>query len=40
VKDGTWDERAGQLAGLIHSLLRGQRYSHPSAELHPVVEGH
>ncbi len=40
VKDGTWDERARQLAALINSLLRGQRYSHPSAELHPLMEGH
>jgi glycosyltransferase involved in cell wall biosynthesis len=31
VKDGTWDERARQLAELIHSLLRGQPYAH-SAE--------
>ena len=40
VKDGTWDERACQLAVLINSLLRGQRYSHPSAELHPLMGGH
>jgi glycosyltransferase involved in cell wall biosynthesis len=40
VKEGTWDERASQLAALIHSLLRGQRYLHPSAELHPLMEGH
>jgi len=40
VKDGTWDERARHLAALINSLLRGQVYSHPSAELHPVTEGH
>jgi glycosyltransferase involved in cell wall biosynthesis len=40
VKDGTWDERARQLAALINSLLRGQRYTHPSAELHPLMEGH
>ena len=40
VKDGTWDERARQLAVLINSLLRGQRYSHPSAELRPLREGH
>ena len=39
VKDGTWDERASQLAALINSLLRGQRYTHPSAELHPLMEG-
>jgi glycosyltransferase involved in cell wall biosynthesis len=31
VKDGTWDERARQLAELIQSLLRGQPYAH-SAE--------
>jgi glycosyltransferase involved in cell wall biosynthesis len=40
VKGGTWDERARQLAALINSLLRGQRYTHPSAELHPLMEGH
>ena len=40
VKDGTWDERASQLAALINSLLRGQRYTHPSAEFHPLMEGH
>jgi glycosyltransferase involved in cell wall biosynthesis len=40
VKAGTWDERASQLAELIHSLLRGQPYSHPSAELHALMEGH
>ena len=40
VREGTWDERANQLAILIHSLLRGERYSHPSAELHPLMEGH
>jgi glycosyltransferase involved in cell wall biosynthesis len=40
VKDGTWDERARQLAALINSLLSGQRYSHPSPELHPLMEGH
>ena len=39
VKDGTWDERARQLAELIHSLLRGQPYSYPAAELHPRMEG-
>jgi glycosyltransferase involved in cell wall biosynthesis len=32
VKDGTWDERACQLAELILSLLRGQPYFHPAAE--------
>jgi glycosyltransferase involved in cell wall biosynthesis len=31
VKDGTWDERASQLAELFQSLLRGQPYAH-SAE--------
>jgi glycosyltransferase involved in cell wall biosynthesis len=40
VKDGTWDERASQLAALINSLLRGQRYSHLSPELYPLTEGH
>jgi glycosyltransferase involved in cell wall biosynthesis len=40
VKDGTWDERARQLAALINSLLRGQRYTFASAELHPLMEGH
>jgi glycosyltransferase involved in cell wall biosynthesis len=40
VKEGTWDERASQLATLIRSLLRGQRYSHASAEFHPLMEGH
>jgi glycosyltransferase involved in cell wall biosynthesis len=39
VKEGTWDERASQLATLIRSLLRGQRYSHASAEFHPLMEG-
>jgi glycosyltransferase involved in cell wall biosynthesis len=39
VKEGTWDERASQLAALINSLLRGQRYSHLSPELYPVTEG-
>ncbi len=39
VKDGTWDERAHQLAALINSLLRGQRYTVSSAELHPLMEG-
>jgi glycosyltransferase involved in cell wall biosynthesis len=39
VKDGTWDERASQLAALIHSLLQGQRYSHVSPELYPLTEG-
>jgi glycosyltransferase involved in cell wall biosynthesis len=40
VKDGTWDARASQLAALIHSLLRGQPYEYPFAELHPLMEGH
>jgi glycosyltransferase involved in cell wall biosynthesis len=40
VKDGTWDERARQLAALINSLLRGQHYTFASAELHPLMEGH
>ena len=40
VKEGTWDERANQLAALIHSLLRGQRYSHLPPELYPLTEGH
>jgi glycosyltransferase involved in cell wall biosynthesis len=40
VKEGTWDERASQLAALIHSLLQGQRYSHLSPELYPLTEGH
>jgi hypothetical protein len=40
VKDGTWDDRACQLAVLISSLLRGQRYSHSSAEFHPLMGGH
>ena len=40
VKDGTWDERASQLAALINSLLRGQRYTHPSPDLRPLMEGH
>ena len=39
VKDGTWDERASQLAALINSVLRGQRYSHPSGERHLLMEG-
>lgn len=39
VKEGTWDERASQLAALIHSLLQGQRYSHFSPELQPLTEG-
>jgi glycosyltransferase involved in cell wall biosynthesis len=40
VKEGTWDERASQLAALIHSLLCGRRYSHLSPELYPATEGH
>jgi glycosyltransferase involved in cell wall biosynthesis len=39
VKEGTWDQRASQLAALIHFLLGGQRYKHPS-QLHPLMEGH
>jgi glycosyltransferase involved in cell wall biosynthesis len=39
VKGGTWDARASQLAVLINSLLCGRRYSHPTAELHPLMEG-
>src|SRR3984885_10344016 len=39
VKDGTWDDRACQLAALINSLLRGQRYTFVSPELHPLMEG-
>jgi glycosyltransferase involved in cell wall biosynthesis len=39
VKDGTWDERSRQLAVLINSLLRGQRYAYPSGELHPLMGG-
>jgi glycosyltransferase involved in cell wall biosynthesis len=38
VRDGTWDQRASQLAALINSLLRGQRYSHSSSTLHPLME--
>jgi glycosyltransferase involved in cell wall biosynthesis len=40
VKEGTWDERASQLAALVHSLLQGRRYSHLSPELSPLTEGH
>ena len=49
VKDGTWDERASQLAALIQSLLRGRRYTYqathsggPHAATVPaaVLEGH
>jgi hypothetical protein len=32
VRNGTWDERARQLAAVIHSLLQGQPYSQPAAE--------
>jgi hypothetical protein len=32
VRNGTWDERARQLATLINSLLQGQPYSQPAAE--------
>ena len=38
-QNGTWDERASQLAILIQSLLRGQPYSYPTTELHPLMEG-
>jgi glycosyltransferase involved in cell wall biosynthesis len=38
VKDGTWDARASQLATLIHSLLRGKRYTYPSPGLEAVME--
>jgi len=38
VKDRTWDVRAGELASLINSLLSGRRYTHPPAELHPLLE--
>jgi UDP-galactopyranose mutase len=38
VRDGTWDRRANQLAALINSLLRGQRYSYSSSTLHPLME--
>jgi glycosyltransferase involved in cell wall biosynthesis len=38
VRDGTWDQRASQLAALLNSLLRGQRYSHSSSTLHPLME--
>jgi hypothetical protein len=40
VRNGTWDERASQLAALINSLLHGQRYCHLSPELYPLTEGH
>src|SRR5580692_2181636 len=30
VKEGTWDQRASQLATLINSLLDGHRYKHPA----------
>jgi glycosyltransferase involved in cell wall biosynthesis len=32
VRNGTWDERARQLAAVINSLLQGQPYSQPGAE--------
>ena len=38
VRDGTWDQRASQLAALIQSLLAGRRYKHASEELHPLME--
>jgi hypothetical protein len=40
VKEGTWDQRASQLAALINSLLGGHRYKHPAQKLHPLMEGH
>jgi glycosyltransferase involved in cell wall biosynthesis len=40
VKDGTWDKRARQLAELINSLLRGQRYTFVSTDFHPLMEGY
>jgi len=40
VRDGTWDERASQLAALLHSLLRGERYTHSPAELPSLVGRH
>jgi glycosyltransferase involved in cell wall biosynthesis len=40
VRNGTWDERASQLAALINSLLHGQRHCHLSPELYPLTEGH
>ena len=39
VKDGTWDERARQLAALINSLLRGQRYRIPPRSSIPLDGG-
>ena len=39
VRDGTWDKRASELAALIHSLLRGQRYTHSPAEMPSLVGG-
>jgi glycosyltransferase involved in cell wall biosynthesis len=38
VRGGTWDARAEELAVLINSLLRGQRYLHASAKWHPLLE--
>jgi glycosyltransferase involved in cell wall biosynthesis len=40
VKEGTWDQRASQLATLINSLLDGHRYKHPAQEFHPLMGGH
>jgi glycosyltransferase involved in cell wall biosynthesis len=40
VKEGTWDQRASELAALINFLLGGHRYKHPAQELHPLMEGH
>ena len=39
VQQGTWDGRAIELARLIHSLLRGQRYSYPPLRFETVMEG-
>ncbi len=45
VRDGTWDVRARQLAVLIHSLLRGRRYTYQATNAGghlaaTVLEGH
>jgi glycosyltransferase involved in cell wall biosynthesis len=39
VRQNTWDARATQLAALIRSLLRGQRYAHATADLQLLTEG-
>ena len=39
VRQNTWDARAAQLAALIGSLLRGQRYAHATADLQLLTEG-